>query len=42
MEATDYSKINTDAIQNIEVLQGPAATALYGSRAANGAIVVYT
>jgi len=40
MESTDYSRINTDAIQNVEVLQGAAATALYGSRGANGAIVV--
>lgn len=40
MGASDYSKINPDAIQNVEVLQGPAAAALYGSRGANGAIVV--
>lgn len=40
MEPADYAKINNGAIQNVEVLQGPAATALYGSRGANGAIVV--
>lgn len=40
MEADDYAKINPDVVKNVEVLQGPAATALYGSRGANGAIVV--
>ncbi|MDR3297030.1 MAG: SusC/RagA family TonB-linked outer membrane protein [Prevotellaceae bacterium] len=34
--------INPDDIETISVLKGPAATALYGSRAANGAIVVTT
>jgi len=37
--ATD---INPDDIESVSVLKGPAATALYGSRAANGAIVITT
>lgn len=34
--------INPDEIESISVLKGPSATALYGSRAANGAIVITT
>lgn len=34
--------INPEDIENLTVLKGPAATALYGSRAANGAIVITT
>lgn len=34
--------INPDDVESISVLKGPAATALYGSRAANGAIIVTT
>ena len=34
--------INPDDIASVSVLKGPAATALYGSRAANGAIVITT
>ncbi|MCH1471003.1 MAG: SusC/RagA family TonB-linked outer membrane protein [Flavobacteriaceae bacterium] len=34
--------INTDDIEAISVLKGPAASALYGSRAANGVILVET
>lgn len=34
--------LNPDDIESVSVLKGPAATALYGSRAANGAIVVTT
>ncbi len=34
--------INPDDIESIEVLKGPNATALYGSRAANGVIMVTT
>lgn len=34
--------INPDDIENISVLKGAAATALYGSRAANGVILVTT
>lgn len=34
--------INPDDIKSINVLKGPAAAALYGSRASNGAIIVTT
>ena len=34
--------INSDDIQDISVLKGPAAAALYGSRAANGVILIET
>jgi TonB-linked SusC/RagA family outer membrane protein len=36
------SDLNPDDIETVSVLKGPAATALYGSRAANGAIVITT
>jgi TonB-dependent starch-binding outer membrane protein SusC len=41
----DYSRlndINPEEIENIEVLKGPAASALYGSAAANGVILFTT
>jgi TonB-linked SusC/RagA family outer membrane protein len=42
----DYGNVlgslNPEDIQNIEVLKGPNAAALYGSRAANGAILITT
>lgn len=34
--------INPDDVESISVLKGPAATALYGSRAANGAVIITT
>ena len=34
--------INTSDIDNIEILQGPSATAIYGSRATNGVILITT
>jgi len=34
--------INPDDIENISVLKGPSATALYGQRAANGAVIITT
>jgi TonB-dependent starch-binding outer membrane protein SusC len=34
--------LNAADIESLEILQGPAATAIYGSRAANGVIVVTT
>jgi len=34
--------INPDDIENVSVLKGPAAAALYGSRASNGAIIITT
>lgn len=36
------SDINPEDIESVSVLKGPAATALYGSRAANGAIIITT
>lgn len=36
------SDLNQDDIETVTVLKGPAATALYGSRAANGAIIITT
>ncbi|MGV8945805.1 MAG: SusC/RagA family TonB-linked outer membrane protein [Lutibacter sp.] len=36
------SDINSDDVESINVLKGAAATALYGSRAANGAIIITT
>ena len=36
------SDINTDDIESIEVVKGAAASALYGSRAGNGVVVVST
>lgn len=36
------SDLNPQDIESVSVLKGPAATALYGSRAANGAIVITT
>lgn len=34
--------INPNDIENISILKGPAATALYGLRAANGAVIITT
>lgn len=34
--------INPDNIKSVNVLKGPAAAALYGSRASNGAVVIQT
>lgn len=39
---TGISDINSDDIQSISVLKGPNAAALYGSRAANGVILITT
>jgi TonB-linked SusC/RagA family outer membrane protein len=39
---SDVSDINPDDIETITVLKGPGATALYGSRAAGGALVITT
>ncbi|MEO5562199.1 MAG: SusC/RagA family TonB-linked outer membrane protein, partial [Chitinophagaceae bacterium] len=39
---SDVSDINPDDIEKITVLKGPGATALYGSRAAGGAIIITT
>jgi TonB-linked SusC/RagA family outer membrane protein len=34
--------INPEDVESVNILKGPAATALYGSRAANGAIIITT
>lgn len=39
---TDQSAVIMDNVDNLSVLKGPAATALYGQRAANGAVVIST
>ena len=39
---TNQSAVIMDNIENVSVLKGPAATALYGQRASNGAVVVTT
>ncbi|WP_228527898.1 SusC/RagA family TonB-linked outer membrane protein [Pararhodonellum marinum] len=36
------SDLNQDDIESVTVLKGPAAAALYGSRAANGAMIITT
>ena len=36
------SDINPDDVESINILKGAAATALYGSRAANGAVIITT
>lgn len=36
------ANINPDDIESINILKGPSASALYGSRAANGAIIITT
>jgi TonB-linked SusC/RagA family outer membrane protein len=38
----DINFINLDDVDNIQVLKGPSATALYGQRAANGVILLTT
>ncbi len=39
---TDQSAVLMDNVDNLSVLKGPAATALYGQRAANGVVVITT
>lgn len=39
---TSANAVNMDDIESINVLKGPSATALYGSRGANGAIIITT
>lgn len=38
----DQSAVNMDDVESVNVLKGPAATALYGSRGGNGAIIITT
>jgi TonB-dependent starch-binding outer membrane protein SusC len=40
--ANPLSNFNPSDIENIEVLQGPNATAIYGSRATNGVVLITT
>jgi TonB-dependent SusC/RagA subfamily outer membrane receptor len=40
MSSEEFSKINQSAIKSMEVLKDASATSLYGSRAANGVIMV--
>ena len=39
---TSESSVNMDDVESLNVLKGPAATALYGSRGGNGAIIIST
>src|SRR5690606_18180321 len=39
---SNVDDINPDDIENVTVLKGPGAAALYGSRGANGAIIITT
>jgi TonB-linked SusC/RagA family outer membrane protein len=39
---TDISQVNTDDVESLTVLKGPAATALYGNRASSGVIIITT
>ncbi|CAN5409712.1 DUF4139 domain-containing protein [soil metagenome] len=40
MSATEFAKINTQAIKKMDVIKEESATAIYGSRAGNGVILV--
>ncbi len=40
MSADDYAKINPSSVKSIETLKDASATAIYGSRAANGVVMV--
>ena len=39
---TSRAAVNMDDVESINILKGPAATALYGSRGADGAVVITT
>ena len=39
---TNANSINMDDVESVNVLKGPAATALYGSRGGDGAIIIKT
>ncbi|HMK04909.1 MAG TPA: T9SS type A sorting domain-containing protein [Ferruginibacter sp.] len=39
---TNFDNVNIDDIEDVTVLQGSAATAIYGSEGANGAIIITT
>jgi TonB-dependent SusC/RagA subfamily outer membrane receptor len=40
MNANDFAKLNQNSIKSMDVLKGEQATSLYGSRGANGVVVV--
>jgi TonB-dependent SusC/RagA subfamily outer membrane receptor len=40
MSASDYGKLNPDAIKNVEILQDEKGTAIYGSRGNNGVVLI--
>lgn len=40
--ANPLSGLNTADFENVEILQGPSATAIYGSRATNGVVLITT
>ncbi|MCK5857427.1 MAG: SusC/RagA family TonB-linked outer membrane protein [Bacteroidales bacterium] len=42
MVKTSLADFNSDDIESIEIVKGPAASALYGSRAAGGVVVITT
>lgn len=42
MQSNRMVDINPDDVENITILKGPAAAALYGSQASNGAIIITT
>ncbi len=42
LNATEFSRINLSDIESIEILKDAASAAIYGSRAANGVIMVTT
>ena len=39
---TSAAAVNMEDVENINILKGPSATALYGSRGANGAVIITT
>jgi len=39
---TGSGAVNMDDVESINILKGPSATALYGSRGANGAVIITT
>lgn len=39
---TDINQVNMDDVENLSVLKGPSATALYGNRAASGVVIITT
>ena len=39
---TDINQVNMDDVETLSVLKGPAATALYGNRAASGVVIIST